>query len=229
VRPCAPPRTTADLSVAGVPRRSARPTGALDPRTARSPRQRRGSLASARDPACGGMPAGFGGIRHPRHRRFEPPTLWLEALKLRPRFSCARTAQVCRWRSGRVGAKSAPRADGAITPERAGPERAACGGVSLAWLHTNSEGPHRGTSLLGRTRRRVPPAAGCAARATAPSPRGTRKPHRVEGKAMPRTRLARQSPQGNKTHVGVWGSAPRGGRAGRLAALDEVPGVDSCR
>ena len=40
-------------------------------------------------------------------------------------------------------------------PERAGPERASRGGVSLAWLHTNSEGPHRGTSLLGRTRRWV--------------------------------------------------------------------------
>jgi len=51
--------------------------------------------------------------------------------------------------------KSAPRADGAMTPERAGPERASRRGVSLAWLHTNSEGPHRGMSLLGRMRRRV--------------------------------------------------------------------------
>jgi hypothetical protein len=33
-----------------------------------------------------------------------------------------------------------------MTPERAGPERASRGGVSLAWLHTNSEGPHRGMS-----------------------------------------------------------------------------------
>jgi len=51
--------------------------------------------------------------------------------------------------------KSAPRAIGAMAPEHAGPERASRGGVSLAWLHTNSEGPCRGTSLLGRTRRRV--------------------------------------------------------------------------
>ena len=56
---------------------------------------------------------------------------------------------------GRVVVKSAPRAKGAITPERAGTERASRGGVSLAWSHTNSEGPHRGTSLLGRTQRGV--------------------------------------------------------------------------
>jgi hypothetical protein len=50
---------------------------------------------------------------------------------------------------------TAPRATGAMVPERAGTEQASRGGVSLAWLHTNSEGPHRGPSLLGRTRRRV--------------------------------------------------------------------------
>jgi len=54
-----------------------------------------------------------------------------------------------------MGVKSAPRAKGAMTPERAGTERASRGGVSLAWLHTNSEGPHSGTPLLGRTRRPV--------------------------------------------------------------------------
>ena len=51
--------------------------------------------------------------------------------------------------------KSAPRAIGAMAPERAGPERASRGGVSLARCQANSEGPCRGTSLLGRTRRRV--------------------------------------------------------------------------
>jgi len=51
--------------------------------------------------------------------------------------------------------KYAPRATGAIAPERAGPERASHGGVSLAWSLTNSEGPHRGAPLLGRMRRRV--------------------------------------------------------------------------
>jgi hypothetical protein len=56
---------------------------------------------------------------------------------------------------GGVVVRSAPRATGAMAPERAGPERASRGGVSLAWLRTNSEGPRRGTSLLGRTRRRV--------------------------------------------------------------------------
>jgi hypothetical protein len=57
--------------------------------------------------------------------------------------------------NGRVGVRSAPRATGAMALERAGTERASRGGVSLAWLDTNSEGPHRGTSLLGRMRRRV--------------------------------------------------------------------------
>jgi hypothetical protein len=56
---------------------------------------------------------------------------------------------------GRVVVEIAPRAARAMAPERAGPERASRGGVSLAWLHTNSDGFHRGTSLLGRTRRRV--------------------------------------------------------------------------
>ena len=50
---------------------------------------------------------------------------------------------------------SAPRAAGAMTPERAGTERASRGGVSLARFQANSEGPCRGMSLLGRTRRRV--------------------------------------------------------------------------
>ena len=57
--------------------------------------------------------------------------------------------------NGGVGVSSAPRAAGAITAASAGTERASRGGVSLAWPHTNSEGPRRGTSLLGRTRRRV--------------------------------------------------------------------------
>ena len=57
--------------------------------------------------------------------------------------------------NGRVVVISAPRATGAMAPERAGTERASHGGVSLAWLHTNSEGPRRGTSLLGRMRRQV--------------------------------------------------------------------------
>ena len=51
--------------------------------------------------------------------------------------------------------RSAPRAEGAISPKHAGTERASRRGVSLAWSGTNSEGPRRGTSLLGRTRRRV--------------------------------------------------------------------------
>ena len=42
--------------------------------------------------------------------------------------------------------KSAPRAIGAMAPERAGPERASRGGVSRARFQANSEGPCRGMS-----------------------------------------------------------------------------------
>ena len=71
---------------------------------------------------------------------------------------------------------SAPRAQGAIAPERAGTERASRGGVSLAWLHTNSEGPHRGASLLGRSRRSLAAQrAGASKRRAAAHPSGNKK------------------------------------------------------
>ena len=84
-----------------------------------------------------------------------------------------------------VAVRSARRVPAAIPPEAAGTERACRGGVSLARFHANSEGPRRGTSLLGRSRRslgaqRVPPAAG---RASAEGPRTCRakqKPSRSD-------------------------------------------------
>jgi hypothetical protein len=60
----------------------------------------------------------------------------------------------------------------------AGPDRA-----SLP-REGNSEVPHASLCLLGRTRRRVPPAAGCAARVTARSPRGMKTPHAVKKKSL---------------------------------------------
>ena len=83
------------------------------------------------------------------------------------------------------GFQIARRVPAAIPPEAAGTERACRGGVSLARCHANSEGPRRGTSLLGRSRRslgaqRVPPAAG---RASAEGPRTCRakqKPSRSD-------------------------------------------------
>jgi hypothetical protein len=64
-----------------------------------------------------------------------------------------------------------------MAPERAGPERASRGGVSLAPTEGFSEGgEQRGTpprdALLGRTRRRVGGRRGGAARATRPQPAG---------------------------------------------------------
>ena len=56
-------------------------------------------------------------------------------------------------------------------------ERASRCGVSLAWLHTNSEGPHRGTSLLGRSRRSLgAPRAGASKRREVAHPFGKKKP-----------------------------------------------------
>jgi hypothetical protein len=44
-----------------------------------------------------------------------------------------------------LGLRCAPRASGAMTPARAGTERASRGGVSLAPSHANAEGPRRGS------------------------------------------------------------------------------------
>src|SRR5512136_1256665 len=98
--------------------------------------------------------------------------------------------------NGRVGVRSAPRAARAMAPERAGTERASHGGVSLAWSHTNSEGPHRGTSLLGRTRRRVGGLGSMPSPSDGSQPAGQKeKPHAVkrdwaahpQGKTKPRS------------------------------------------
>jgi len=96
---------------------------------------------------------------------------------------------------GRVVVNSTPRADGAMTPERAGTERAPRSGVSLARFQANSEGPHRGTSQLGRTRRRVGGLRSMRSPSDlAPSPRGKKKPHAVKQKNGSRTRLAKKNP-----------------------------------
>ena len=61
----------------------------------------------------------------------------------------------------------------AIAPEAAGTQRAIHGGVSLARLLANSEGPHRGASLLGRGRRSFgPQVVGAAKARTAAHQRG---------------------------------------------------------
>ena len=63
-----------------------------------------------------------------------------------------------------------------MAPEAEGTQRATRGGVSLARLHADTEGPHRGASLLGRGRRSFgPQAAGAAKARTAAHPRGKRK------------------------------------------------------
>jgi len=99
--------------------------------------------------------------------------------------------------NGRVVVRSALRADGAIAPKRAGTERAYRSGVSLARSHADTEGPHRGTSLLGRTRRRV---GGLGSRPSpsdlAPSPRGKKKPHALKRKGLAAHPLGKSKPAG---------------------------------
>jgi len=95
------------------------------------------------------------------------------------------SAQAGQWPNGRVVVKSAPRATGAIARERAGPERASRGGVSLARFQSNSEGPCRGTSPAQGGIAREGGSEGCArcaARATAPGPRGKTEASRSENK-----------------------------------------------
>ena len=55
------------------------------------------------------------------------------------------------------GIQSAPGAQAVFAPEAAGTERVRRGGVSLAPFQANSEGPHRGASQLGRSRRNFGP------------------------------------------------------------------------
>ena len=74
-------------------------------------------------------------------------------------------------------------------------ERASHSGVSLARFHANSEGPHRGTSLLGRSLRSLGASrAGASKRREAAHPPGKKKPHAVKGR-----RPAAHSPRGKGT------------------------------
>ena len=63
-----------------------------------------------------------------------------------------------------------------MAPEAAGTQRATRGGVSLARIGANSEGPRRGASLLGRGRRSLgAQRAGASKRREAAHPRGKTK------------------------------------------------------
>ena len=102
--------------------------------------------------------------------------------------------------------RSAPRAEGAIPPERAGPERASRGGVSLAWFHTNSEGPRRGTSLLGRTRRRVGGLGSMPSPSDRSKPAGLEKNHGVEEKQQHFNHRAKKEPsRSDRDSATRWG------------------------
>ena len=76
-------------------------TGGRDPR--RGPSAFAGSHAAVSPTRLARpVPAGFGAIGHPRHRRLKPPTLRLEASKLGRKCSGDRGAQAGRWQSGRA-------------------------------------------------------------------------------------------------------------------------------
>jgi hypothetical protein len=87
-----------------------------------------------------------------------------------------------------------------MAPTAAGTERAHCGGVSLARLQANSEGPRRGTSQLGRSRRSFgPQRAGASKVRTAAHPRG-KKDTSPEGYEEQRleVRGAKETPRSGK-------------------------------
>jgi hypothetical protein len=104
--------------------------------------------------------------------------------------------------SGRVGVRAAPRATGAISPAGAGTERASRSGVSLARSHANSEGPHRGASLLGRTRRRVGGLGSMPSPSDRSRPAGqTKSLHAVEKKE--RGHPGTGKTEGSRSEVGI--------------------------
>ena len=110
-----------------------------------------------------------------------------------------------------MGVKSAPRAIGAMAPERAGPERASRGGVSLARFQANSEGPCRGTSPAQGGIARAGGSEGCArcpARATAPGPRSKTKPPRSGRRERGRP------PGGQEESLTQWRQRESGGGGG---------------
>jgi len=164
-----------------------RPLGACSP-----------PLASRRD-SCGRDPAARSGPGTPRcPQKTASPTPQPRAARRVPAASGAMAATTRRaesprppkrhsshlssraMASGRVVVRTAPRATGAMSPERAGPERASRGGVSLAWSHTNSEGPRRGTSLLGRMRRRIGGLGSMPSPCDSSWPAGQERPHAVK-------------------------------------------------
>jgi len=102
-----------------------------------------------------------------------PPTRSAVVPGVRLERQLGDTSRLCQWTAGRLVVRSAPRATGAIAPERAGPERASRGGVSLAWPPTNSEGPRRRTSLSRRRRDRTRRRVGGLGSMPSPSDRST--------------------------------------------------------
>jgi hypothetical protein len=123
----------------------------------------------------------------------------------RPRVT-ARTDPVVR--AG--GLQSASRVPAAMPPDAAGTERACRSGVSVARSHANSEGPHRGTPLLGRSRRSLgAPRAGASKRQEAAHPRG-------KTKAVTRwKRLVERPPRAFSRPPRSWGRTAPGSRRAR--------------
>ena len=104
-------------------------------------------------------PAGAGANGHPRHRRIDdPPAHTSEALPKDEEHDIGHSHQQDLRLAGGWRSKP-PSGRRPMAPERAGPERASRGGVSLATPERSGGGEQRGApprdALLGRTRRRV--------------------------------------------------------------------------
>ena len=165
---CAPAHCDRPICCGG-PRRSARPTSALDPRTPRSP-GRRPRLASLRPRSrCGGMPTGSGEIGHPRHRRIGSPPPVNEALA-----------------GGGYSIRQAGVPPGGhVSGDRGDPARGPGRGVGDPAKRGHRGAPAR-DALLGRGRRSLgAQRAGASKRRGAAHPPGKTKPPRSGEKKPP--------------------------------------------
>ena len=138
--------------------------------------------------------------------RFETPTLRLETLKPGPNSSVPGPPE----RSIREGGWGEIRPAGGRShcAGACGSRAASRGGVSLAWLSANSEGPRRGMSCSVACGGGSEGWARRPARATARSPWGKEQPHAVKKKSLAAHPLGKTKPSrgGKREHA----PSPRG-------------------
>ncbi len=215
-----------ELSIAGVPRRSARPTGALDPRTPRSPGVNPGSLVSTAIPPAADSASRFGAPRCPHETASPTPRPGPRAGSPRSReprplaparriespppgvgygFKAEDPAEPngsC-WdlASGWVVVNSAPRAARAMAPEGAGTGR--------AWVGEDPAPKVGGAITPGSAVGSLAEASRAQRASTATLGEKEKRCHAVEKGRRPRTRWAKESRHAVTTNKAT-ARSPRG-------------------